>query len=258
MLVTETVTCQQSRVTDLGSSRTVTDSVTIGGMAEDEQISVGAALRRARQAAGLSMQKLADLSGTKKQTVEKLEKGEMELTRTWAERFAPHLDVSAKNILFPEGGEATAPILGLVGADAGADVVLFNHGQGNLGRALLPPGGTESTVALEVRGESMRGMADDGWLVYYDDPREPPTSELIGEPCVCWLEDDRVLIKRLYYGRGEGLFDLESMSVPNTMRDVPVRRAALVTAIVPRIQARRMIRRGEAEVGMDVPHTAAE
>ncbi len=106
----------------------------------------------------------------------------------------------------------------------------------------MPPGGTKDTLAIEVVGDAMRGLAQDGSLLYYDKLQSPPGPETIGELCVVGLADDRVLVKYLHQGRGQGLFDLESYSAP-TLRDVPVKWAALVTAIVPRPQARKIIRR---------------
>lgn len=141
-------------------------------------------------------------------------------------------------------GPASEPddveIVGLAGAGPEGGIE-FASSQGQLGRAPVPPGWTESTVAVEVRGTSMRGLADDGWLVYYDDEKRGSLADMhIGLPCIVWLPDGRVLIKTPYLGRGSGLFDLESQNpaVP-TMRGVPVESAALVTAIVPRPPTRR-------------------
>jgi hypothetical protein len=91
----------------------------------------------------------------------------------------------------------------------------------------------------------MNGVADDGSLIYYDERQEPPTDDMIGSLCVVALADGRVLVKKLFRGRGPGLYDLESTNAP-TMRDERVTWAAFVTAIVPRIPAQRMIRRGAA------------
>ena len=88
----------------------------------------------------------------------------------------------------------------------------------------------------------MRGIAEDGWLVYYDDRRDPPDSSMIGELCVVGLSDGRTLIKYLYPGTEAGLFNLES-TTDATLRNVAVDWAAVVTAIIPRPAARRLIRR---------------
>ncbi len=141
-------------------------------------------------------------------------------------------------------------IIGKAGAGPNGEVA-FDESSGSLGEVPAPRNVTETTVALEVEGNSMRGIANDGWLVFYDDRRDPVSSEMIGELCVVGLEDGRTLVKFIAPGRAPGLYDLESVNA-ETMRDVPVRWAAFVTDIVPRRTARAMMRR-DATVGV---HTA--
>jgi len=136
--------------------------------------------------------------------------------------------------------ERMVPILGLAGAGPNGSV-LFSEGQGNLGEVPAPPGASESAVALEVRGDSMRGTADDGWLIFYEDPTEP-REEYMGQPCVCWLEDGHVLVKTPELTRYPGLYNLTSFNA-STIREVPVRQMALVMYILPREAARKYIRR---------------
>ena len=106
----------------------------------------------------------------------------------------------------------------------------------------MTAGISPESVAVEVRGDSMRGIAEDGWLVYYDNRRDPPTDDLIGEICVVGLTNGEVLIKKLIRGRKKNHFDLESAAAP-TMHDVKVEWAAPVISIVPRRSARRAERR---------------
>lgn len=143
----------------------------------------------------------------------------------------------------PDG--STVPIVGIAGASPDGSV-LYSEGQGELGDAPMVPGGSERTVAVEVRGDSMRGIADDGWLVYYDNRRDPPTDDLAGEVCVLGLADGRVLIKKMIRGRKKHHFDLESTGGQPTIYDARVEWAAPVIAIVPRRQAQRMVVRGAA------------
>jgi hypothetical protein len=142
-------------------------------------------------------------------------------------------------------------IVGRAGATPDGEVH-FASGQGDFGEAPMPPGATKDTVAVEIFGDSMRGVAPNGWLVYYDELRHPPTPDMMGELCVVGLKDERVLIKYLHRGRGPDLFDLESVSAP-TMRDVPVLWAALVTALIPGPTARRIIRREAAKAAAVKP-----
>lgn len=132
------------------------------------------------------------------------------------------------------------PIVGLAGAGPEGSV-LFSEGDGNFGEVPAPEGASSTAEALEVRGESMRGMANDGWIIFYED-KEFPTEEHMGEPCVCWLDDGRVLVKTPYPGREPGLFELESVNAA-TMRDIPVRYFAFITDIKPRRSAQKFMRR---------------
>lgn len=135
-------------------------------------------------------------------------------------------------IHIPDNVELMAvPIIGYVGA--GGETHLYAEGQGPFGEAPMPPHGVnEQTVAVVVRGDSMAGQADDGWLIYYNDRREPPTDDLIGKLCVVGLDDGRILIKRLLRGRGPGLFDLYS-SIGGPITDQRVEWAARVSWIAP-------------------------
>jgi len=136
--------------------------------------------------------------------------------------------------------ERLIPIVGKAGAGPDGSV-LFAEADGNFGEVPAPEGSSSGAVALEVEGNSMRGMAEDGWLIFYED-QESPREDHMGEPCVCWLEDGRVLVKTPYPGRARGLFNLESVNAP-LMRDVPVRYFAFVTDIKPRKAAQKFIRR---------------
>jgi transcriptional regulator with XRE-family HTH domain len=159
-------------------------------------------MRKLRNAKGLSQGELAELSGTSQPQIRRLENDERELTGTWAIRIAPHLDIHPEELVF---GNRTVRIVGYVGAASKAH---FQNGDdGFLGLARPPRGATERTVAVEIRGDSL-GAAFDGWVIYYDDRREPPTPDLIGKLCIVGLGDDQVLVKRLRTARTAGLYDL--------------------------------------------------
>ena len=140
------------------------------------------------------------------------------------------------------GGGGAAPIIGRVGADPGGEVLLAG-GQAPPEFAPLPPGGTERAVALRVSGHSMRGLADDGALIYFEDQRTPPSPDMLGQVVVVELDTGEVLVKRLLRGASPGRYDLESVAGP-TRRDARLRWAAHITAIVPPWQARRILIQG--------------
>ena len=131
-------------------------------------------------------------------------------------------------------------VIGNVGANPDG-VVLFATGQEPGDLAPIPPGGTEQAVALRVVGHSMRDVADDGALIYFEDQRTPPTPDMLGHVVVVETDGDEVLVKRLLRGSGPGRYDLES-AVGATRSDARLRWAAHITAIIPPYQARRIIR----------------
>lgn len=143
----------------------------------------------------------------------------------------------------PAAEDRWVPVIGNVGADP-EGTVLFALGQGAGDLVPIPPGGTEKAVALRIAGHSMRGLADDGGLIYFEDQRTPPTPDMLGQVVVVETDTDEVLVKRLLRGSRPGLFDLESIAGP-TRRDARLRWAAHITAIIPPLHARRIIVRGE-------------
>ena len=126
----------------------------------------------------------------------------------------------------------SVPIIGYV--QAGGEAVLHAEGQGPFGEAKMPPkGAKEYTVAVIVRGDSMPGIAQDGWLLYYDDRHEPPEPELYGKLCVAELHDGRIVVKKLLQGSKPGHFHLISAH-GDPLLDQRVTWAAKVSWIEPR------------------------
>lgn len=123
-----------------------------------------------------------------------------------------------------------AQIVGYVGAGGSIE---FQQGQGPFGEAEMPPRhGDSPIVAVQVRGDSMSGMLEDGWTVYYEDRREPPDESHHGKLCVVGLRDGRALVKTVYPGRKARHYDLHSTNAP-ALLDQPVEWAARIVWIRP-------------------------
>ena len=136
-------------------------------------------------------------------------------------------------------------IIGSVGANPDGRVILSAADE-RFDMAPIPPGAGEKVVALEVEGHSMRGLADDGSLVYFEDQRTPPTEDMLGHIVILETDGGQVLIKRLLRGDRKGRYDLESVVGP-LLPNQRLRWAAFPSAIIPAPYARRIIRRaGEA------------
>ncbi|EJW11271.1 hypothetical protein A33M_3349 [Rhodovulum sp. PH10] len=202
----------------------------------------GERLRAARIAAGYRSARDAALSnGWPESSYRAHEGGTRTIGQDDADRYARRFvaagaRVSARDILFGDLDDAltapaaTVPLVGYVGA--GAETYFFNGDQGELGRVEAPDGAGPSTVAVEIRGDSL-GAFFNNWLVFYDDVRRPITPDLIGRLCIVGLPDDRVLIKKVQRSRTRGLFHLLSQFEPPIL-DVPVEWAAKVKSMVPK------------------------
>lgn len=213
----------------------------------EERRARGERLREARRRSGLSVEQVAARAGYSASGVRAIENGQNDLRPTAAERFAPVVGVTAAWLLTGEGDRDVEPltrIIGRIGADADG-VVIHTTGQESYDLVPIPPGGSPDSVALEVVGHSMRGIAEDGSLIYFEDQRNPPTPDMIGYMCIVELEDGRVLFKRLLRGSEPRTYMLESQYGP-PIDNVRIRWAAEPTAIIPPKQARRIIRRAAA------------
>ncbi|MGD9544977.1 helix-turn-helix domain-containing protein [Methylocystis sp.] len=150
--------------------------------------------------------------------------------------LAPVLRTRIAWLLTGEGPEEldepdtkTVPIVGYVGAGA---ETFFESGQGPFDYVEAPDGATEDTVAVEIRGTSL-GELFDRWLIFYDQRREPVTSDLIGKLCVVGLADERIVVKKLKRGQRKDKYDLLSNTEP-PLYDQSVIWAARVKQMVPK------------------------
>ena len=101
-------------------------------------------------------------------------------------------------------------IVGQVGAgDVGH---FYNEQEGDLGETEAPENVSDKTVAVQVRGYSMEGIADDGSILFYDEEPTQPHSGMIGKLCVVGLTDGRVLFKKLVPGSEPGRWNLISVN----------------------------------------------
>jgi len=137
-------------------------------------------------------------------------------------------------------GAPVVKLVGTIGADPSGRVL---YAEGDSPEEFVPiaPGGSASDSAVEVKGHSMRGIADDGSLVYFSS-QQPATESYLGETVVCAVDSGEVLVKKLLRGSERGLYDLESVN-GETRRDELLNWVAEITAIIPPRQARRLLKR---------------
>lgn len=177
-------------------------------------------IRSGLEKPGKSKRGLAAALGRQPSMVTALLRGERQLKASEIPVVERYLELSA---------DTTVPLVGYVGAGAEA---FFFADQGEIDRVPAPEGATESTVAVEIRGESL-GSFFDRWIVYYDQVRRPVTPDLLGRLCIVGLEDGRILVKKLQRSKARGLFHLLSQT-EGPILDVAVDWAAPVKLMAPR------------------------
>lgn len=177
---------------------------------------------------------------TQGQLADRLKVSQASVSR-WASDKPPELDHAAlivseaRRLGIVKGkfvrNVTAVPIVGYVGAGG---TISFEDSHGPYGEADMPPkDASPSLVAVIVQGESMSGVLEDGWTVYYDNRRDPPDETLHGKLCIVGLRDGRVLIKKLYPGRKRQHYDLHSANAPPLL-DQHVDWAARITWIAPK------------------------
>lgn len=181
----------------------------------------------------LSQEQLAERAGTSKGYISDLESGKRPVPPgPMLQRLADALGVTTRQLFTGASSSdmgGVVPLVGYVGA--GAEAHFYASVDEGLGEVKAPPNANKNTVAARVRGESL-GPLLHGWLVYFDDRREPVTPDQIGELCVVGLPDGRVVVKKLQPSRTAGLYHLLS-NADAPMLDQEVQWAALVTAMMP-------------------------
>lgn len=127
-------------------------------------------LRQIREAAGLSQVKLAQLSNTTGQQIGRLELGKIRLSKEWADRLAPHLGISAAELLFGDEPGIVSPssqrlthVVGAVEAGSWREATEWpqdEHYTVNIYDDRFP-----DLIGLEVRGDSMNKLYKAGTVL---------------------------------------------------------------------------------------------
>ncbi|EQB06213.1 peptidase S24 [Sphingobium baderi LL03] len=185
-------------------------------------------LKDARQKAKLSQERLGELAKSGRSTIVKLEQGKLPMSEAWAKRLAPHLGVRPDQLF--EGPQI--PVIGYVGA--GQRVHAYDDMLASGETITRPPMTTGDLFAVEVKGDSMLPLAEEGWHIVYTAEATVDEHAVLNRVCVVQLdEDESMLVKRVVRGSKPYHYHLLSTNAP-MIEDVKLRWAAVVKAIVPR------------------------
>lgn len=189
-----------------------------------------------RKEKGRTLESVAEDLGTSVGYLSDMEKGKRRHNSDWAERLAAIYEILPRDLYrHPDNAVAgvttdSVPVVGYV--SAGAELALYDQGQGPFDYVSPPRDSKPSTVAASVKGVSLGPLLDEA-IIFYDDVRSPVTSDLHGKMCVVGLEDGRVVVKQLLPG-DSGRFHLLSNSAEPPLFNEVVAWAAKVTDIRPR------------------------
>lgn len=165
-------------------------------------------LKNLRERLGLTQAQLAEMAGTSQPQIKRLENGERELTRAWAERLAPHLKTTPIRLMFPDAADENptgAKLVSWVSAGAlsqpdydpnlGDDDVQWVYAPD------LDPNG--DWIVLRVDGDSMNRISPHDSLIFVN-------------------RKDRKLVPNACYviGDGEGGATYKRYRPPNTWEPV--------------------------------------
>jgi DNA-binding XRE family transcriptional regulator len=185
-------------------------------------------LKQARETAGMSQERLAQAVDSGRSTIVKLEKGVLPMTEEWAKRLAPALGLRASDLY--KGPQVR--VIGYVGA--GQRVYAYDDMLYSGETIDQPPMTSGDLVSVEVKGDSMLPLAEEGWHIVYTAEATVDENEVIGRVCVVQLDDDgSMLVKRVIRGSIPYHYHLVSMNAA-AIENVRLRWAAVVKAIVPR------------------------
>lgn len=185
-------------------------------------------LKDARKRAGISQEALGLAVNSGRSTIVKLEMGVLPMTEAWAKKLAPVLGVRADQLW--EG--PTVPVIGYVGA--GARVYAYDDMLDSGEAISRPPMTHGDLLAVEVKGDSMLPLAEEGWHIVYTAEATVDEHAVLNKVCVVQLDSDgSMLVKRVMRGSKPYHYHLVSLNA-SPLEDVQLRWAAVVKAIVPR------------------------
>jgi len=161
-------------------------------------------IQHVRLARDLTLEEVANRTRTTRQTISRLEKGEMELTVSWLIKLSKATGACAVDLL-PE--ECSTPVATKI-------VGRIGQGQQLIADDSIPPlvhrhHGSSRCVAAIVDGDAMLPVYRAGDLLFWElDAIDP--EKLIGKECMVDLQDGRSMVKTIQRGSKPGLYRLTS------------------------------------------------
>jgi transcriptional regulator with XRE-family HTH domain len=176
-------------------------------------IGIGKRLIAAREARGLSRERVAEILQISVATVQHHESERNQLRPDMIAAYARLYRIDANWLLTsygrgPDGTETGVPLLGKIGAGA----IVIPVDSGAIDQIEPPPGCPPGAHAFRVEGDSQYPAYYDGDIVVAVPSAD--VLDIVNRDAVVDLADGRRLLKRLALGSGAGKFHLLSHNAP--------------------------------------------
>lgn len=185
---------------------------------------MGNNLKNLREKNSLTLEQAAERMNVSRSQYIKLERGERGLKEDYIMRAAKAFDVSPAEVI---DSQVKVRLVGFVGAGQAVEAI----DNGDFEEVEAPADAKETTVAAQVRGDSMLPLLHDGWLIFWSTLRPPST--MVNKLGVYQLADGRIMVKTLRPGSKPGMWNLTSFNASDVI-DVIIDWGAEIDWIKPR------------------------
>jgi phage repressor protein C with HTH and peptisase S24 domain len=175
-------------------------------------------IKELRIAQGWSMAQLGSLlePPANASQINKLEKGQRELTVAWMKRLAAALGCAPQDLICN-----AVPLVGYVGPGAEVFNLEGPESREKIEAVTSPPLNNTTLIALRIQGESMYPRYHNGDLIYYHPKHDFIEAECLQRECVVKMRNGMVFLKKLHKGRLPGRYVLRSHNIPD-VEDVEI------------------------------------
>jgi len=192
---------------------------------------LGQKIRAIRTARKMNQTEFAERLGVTQSTVTRWENGSVPGGK-YLHEIAAMAGTTVDGLLDMGAKSFDIPVVGYVGA--GSQIVPFDDVTESEGFASVerPPFVRGSAVAVEVKGDSLFPVAENGWRLVYAGDQTLNETDVLNRLCVVKLRDETTLVKRVIRGSKQGRYHLVSTNAP-MIEDADLAWAAPVKAIIP-------------------------
>lgn len=193
-------------------------------------------IKAIRQGLGLNQTEFGERLDATQSTVARWEKGSQP-SANYLHKIADLANTTVDSLLGLDAMQAlsasTIQVVGYVGAGA-VVVPIDDYAKGDgMGFIERPPSVHGKAVAVEVQGDSLFPVAENGWRLVYTGDQTMDESEVLNRLCIVKLVNGQILVKRVVKGSVKQRYHLVSTNAP-MIEDAEIEWAAIVKAIIPR------------------------